>query len=59
MPQSVHPFYGRLPRIDSIVLMQESEMDIVWIAALVALWVAMAEAVVLLGRFDGPKGASR
>ncbi len=34
-------------------------MDIVWIAALVVLWVAMAEAVVLLGRFDGPKGASR
>jgi len=34
-------------------------MDIVWIAALVALWVAVAEAVVLLGRFDGPQGASR
>ncbi|CAM3535875.1 hypothetical protein ACAN107058_08735 [Paracidovorax anthurii] len=35
-------------------------MDILWIAAIAALWVAMAEAVVLLGRHDGrPRGETR
>jgi len=31
-------------------------MDMIWIAALAALWVAMAEAVVLLGKFGPAKG---
>lgn len=30
-------------------------MDIVWIAAIAALWVAVAEMVVGLGRLDKPK----
>jgi len=36
------------------------DMDVLWVAAIAALWVAMAEAVVVLGRRDGrPRGASR
>ena len=31
-------------------------MDVIWIAALAALWVVMAEAVVLLGKFGPAKG---
>ena len=31
-------------------------MDVLWIAALAALWVVMAEAVVLLGKFGPAKG---
>lgn len=31
-------------------------MDVVWIAALAALWIAMAEAVVLLGKLGPAKG---
>ena len=31
-------------------------MDFVWVAAMAALWVAMAEAVVLLGKFGPAKG---
>ena len=31
-------------------------MDIVWIAAVAALWLVMAEAVVLLGKYGPPQG---
>lgn len=31
-------------------------MDIVWVAALIVLWVAMAELVVGLNRLDQPQG---
>ena len=31
-------------------------MDIVWIAAVAVLWVAVAEMVVGLGRLDKPRG---
>lgn len=31
-------------------------MDIVWIVAIAAMWVVMAEAVVLLGKLNAPKG---
>lgn len=31
-------------------------MDMIWIAALTALWLAMAEAVVLLQKFGPTKG---
>lgn len=31
-------------------------MDFVWVAAIAALWVVMAEAVVLLGKFGPAKG---
>ena len=33
-------------------------MDIVWIAAVAALWVLVAEMVVGLGKLDRPKGAA-
>mgnify|MGYP001627396244 FL=1 len=32
-------------------------MDVIWVAALAALWVVMAEAVVLLGKYGPAKGA--
>lgn len=32
-------------------------MDIVWIAAVAAMWVLMAEAVVGLHKLEAPKGA--
>jgi len=38
------------------VLMQELSMDVIWMAALAALWVVMAEAVVLLGKYGPAKG---
>lgn len=38
------------------VLMQELSMDVVWIAAIAAMWIVMAEAVVLLGKFGPAKG---
>lgn len=31
-------------------------MDVVWIAAIAAMWIVMAEAVVLLGKFGPTKG---
>ena len=31
-------------------------MDLVWIAAIAAMWVAMAEAVLGLCKLDAPKG---
>ena len=37
-------------------LMQERRMDIVWIAAVAALWVVMAGMVVGLFKLDTPKG---
>lgn len=33
-------------------------MDIVWIAAVAALWVVVAEMVVGLGKLDRPKGGA-
>lgn len=30
-------------------------MDVVWIAAIAAMWIVMAEAVVLLGKFGPAK----
>jgi hypothetical protein len=37
--------------------MQECSMDIVWIAALAALWAPMAWMVIGLNRLESPKGA--
>ena len=34
-------------------------MDFVWVAAIAVFWVAMAEAVIGLGRLDAPKGETK
>jgi hypothetical protein len=53
---SVSRFYAHLPRLQVLSRMQECSMDIVWIAALAALWALMAWMVIGLNRLESPKG---